>query len=134
MRVLLVDDNSDDLRRVREALLQASRSRCQIATAADLAAVFALLHRCEYDIILIDLAPPSGLARLRALQRGIPSMPLVGMTHGGSERDEVQWLREGADDCIEKSEITGRLLLRLLGKTIERRRRVHEPALLEDDE
>lgn len=128
MKVLLIDENSDDLREVRETLIRASRGSCRVETSHDLASVFVMLRRRDIDVILMDLAPKGGMQRLRAVRLGVPTIPLVVMTGVESDPQDVEVLREGADDCVEKTEISGRSLLRTLAGVIERRRRELEPS------
>ena len=123
MKVLLVEENSDDLRHVREELVRCSRGSCKIETAHDLASVFVMLRRREIDVILMGMTPDKGLQRLRAVRLGVPTIPVVVMTEPVADPEDVVFIREGADDWIEKPDLTGRSLLRSLAGAIERRRR-----------
>ncbi len=134
MRILLVDESSDDLRTVRETLIRSGGASCRIETSPDLAGVFAILRRREFHVLLLDLSTDHGIARLRALRLGVPSLPIVGMwrdsssgvapeSETGSESGgpELRFLEEGAEDVVAK-DATGAEVLRVLTRAIARRR------------
>jgi len=122
MKILLVDGHSDDLRRVREQLIAAAGALVTIETVVELGAAFAQLRRRDYDVALLDVSPPGGVARLRAMLRGVPSLPVVAMTRPGDPPQDVRWIREGAEDVVEKLGSSPRALLGTLARAVERRR------------
>ncbi len=121
MKILLIDERSDDLRRIREILIEGGGDACTIDTASELGAAFSQLRRRDYDVVLLDVSPPGGLPRLRALLRGAPAFPVVGMTRAKVSPLDTRWLEEGADDLVEKATVTGRSLIRILAHATARR-------------
>jgi CheY-like chemotaxis protein len=123
--LLLVDDNPVDHEIVRQAL-------CGVLPGARLAHTLSgaegLSRYTESppDCILLDYQLPdlNGVEFLSMLGHayGVPRVPVVMLTGCGSDRVNQQALRAGAQDYLNKKEITGELLQRTIAHAIERHR------------
>lgn len=124
LRILLIEDSSADRTRISRLLTQES-ARHQISTAESLRQAHAELNGGTFDVVLLDLILPdsAGLETCRNLCEAFPLMPVVVLT--GVDDDEglpVEALQHGAQDYLNKSEMTGPLIARSLRYAVERKR------------
>ena len=102
-RILVVDDERN-IRRVLQALLEASGHEVDAASDGDEAR--AMLRRCseDYDLVLTDLRMPGcdGMQLLRWVRAAQPDTPTVMLTAHGTVDIAVAAMREGAFDFITK--------------------------------
>ncbi|MBJ93619.1 MAG: DNA-binding response regulator [Rickettsiales bacterium] len=102
-RILVVDDERN-IRRVLQALLEASGHEVDAAGDGDEAR--AMLRRSEagYDVVLTDLRMPGcdGMQLLRWVRAAQPDTPTVILTAHGTVDIAVEAMREGAFDFITK--------------------------------
>jgi signal transduction histidine kinase len=124
LRVLVVEDNPTDALIVRGSLHNEATRTFEVVDVPTLAEALEQLERREIDVVLLDLGLPDseGLATLRTTRGRFPSIPLIVFT--GQQDDDLglQALKDGAQDYINKNEITGPLLARMLRYAIERNR------------
>lgn len=115
LTVLVADDDEVDRVAIRRALKNAT-----VLEAADATTAEALLRERRVDLVLLDyfLPPDTGprvLARLLAVQPGVPCIFLSGH---GSEEIAVEAMKAGADDYLSKSALAEpRRLARLVERT-----------------
>ncbi|WP_433733197.1 response regulator transcription factor [Nocardia sp. CA-129566] len=109
MRVIVVDDNSDEadalVHRLRRRGHQADHKR----RGADLLVVH---HRYQAAILDLELPDMPGLEALRKL-REVSSMSVLVLAADSDERSVVRALRSGADDYLVKPARVGELTARL---------------------
>jgi len=115
--VLIVDD--DELAAEAVASLLAVRG-IDVEIVVDPTQVFDVLHRCSFDLILMDLDMPHvdgiELARMIRLNRSHLSVPIVFLSAGGDTETQMLARRFGGDDFISK-----RTPRDLLGRLVELR-------------
>jgi DNA-binding response OmpR family regulator len=111
-RILVVEDDAairlgivDALHATGHETLEAGDGR----RGLDLA-----LH-AEFDLLLLDVVLPhhDGIAILREVRRGRPTLPVILLTARGAEAERVEGLRTGADDYIVKPFSVKELLARI---------------------
>jgi DNA-binding response OmpR family regulator len=129
MRLLLVEDNEELAKLLREGLAAAGFATDVVGNAGDARQVLTATH---YSAVVLDLGLPDedGLAVLRELRAHENPMPVLVLTAWGGVYDRVAGLRDGADDYLVKpfafDELVARLqaLLRRPGHLLARLLRV----------
>ncbi len=120
-RVLLVEDDPADAYIFRR-YLQKDPHRFELEHVDQLAAGLHRLHDGDFEILLLDLALPDslGLATFHSACREVPETPIIVLTGNDDEELALRAVREGAQDYLLKSEVTGPLLVRAIRYAIER--------------
>jgi signal transduction histidine kinase len=123
LKLLLVEDNAADARRLQERLTDVVAQPFAVTRAASLAQALALLPAHRFDAVLLDLNLPdsAGLATLEQLQDAAPHLPLIILTGHDDEQLGLLAVQKGAQDYLVKDETSGRLLARSLQYAIERK-------------
>jgi two-component system KDP operon response regulator KdpE len=111
MRVLLVEDDAELRRTLRDAL---ALEGYEMLTAASLSEGLALAANSTLDLVVLDLVLPDGdgeslLAALRRRQ----SLPVLVISARQAEGQKIRLLDAGADDYLVKPFGVGELLARL---------------------
>ncbi|BAW02919.1 response regulator with CheY-like receiver domain and winged-helix DNA-binding domain (plasmid) [Thermus thermophilus] len=101
MRLLLVEDEPEVRRLVREVLEEAGWA---VDEAAGVAEALGLLEAFPYDLLVLDLALPDGdgLEVLRLVRSREMSLPVLVLTARDAPQARVLGLEEGADDYLVK--------------------------------
>jgi diguanylate cyclase (GGDEF)-like protein len=123
MKILLVEDNSEDAEFLRACLAQRNDS-ATVTRAGLISDAVIALEKERFDVVLLDLNLPDGrgvecVERLREADELIPIVVLSG------EADEdfaVEILNRGVQDYLVKWEGDGRIILRAIRYAIERKR------------
>ena len=126
-RVLVVDDDMQIRRAVREAL---AREGIEVETAADGEEALRRLGEEEeedFSLIVTDLSMPNldGLELVREVRRR-SAVPILVLTVRSEEREKVRLLDAGADDYVVKPFGVAELLARV--RALLRRRSAGVPA------
>lgn len=111
MRVLLVEDDAQLCRTLRDAL---ALEGYEMLTAASLSEGLALAANAPLDLVVLDLGLPDGdgeslLAALRRRQ----SLPVLVISARQAEGQKIRLLDAGADDYLVKPFGVGELLARM---------------------
>jgi diguanylate cyclase (GGDEF)-like protein/PAS domain S-box-containing protein len=123
IKVLLVEDDAEDVFLIRKTLQEIEGSPFQIESLGRLEPALQRVSRGNLDVTLLDLTLPDaqGLEGLRRLNQAAPELPVVVLTG----TDDIEWalqaLQAGAQDYLAKSKITGELLGRSLRYAMERK-------------
>jgi diguanylate cyclase (GGDEF)-like protein/PAS domain S-box-containing protein len=136
VRVLLVDDDTNNVTRLR-AMLQAQRApRFRVDIAASIPAAETLLHRQPPDVILLNLfcCGLNGLPAHALLQASAAGVPVIVMAPTERETVALKAVKEGAYDYLLTEQIYDTVLVRSIRHTLEQqqteeRRRAAEHAL-----
>ena len=122
MRILLVEDNSLDVRLLREMLSHQTQREFTLIEVGGMSEAEKHLATNKVDIILLDLGLPDarGLEALRRAHAAAPRIPLVVLTGCDDELIADQALREGAQDFLVKGQIETRALLRAIRYATQR--------------
>ncbi len=127
-RVLLVEDDPDDVVLVRAALREATASTFDLIVAADASDATTHLRSDQFDVVLIDLSLPDAaglesLSRIGPLARDTPIVVLTGLDDEGVALHAVQ---QGAQDYLVKGQATPDLMVRSIRYARERHRLIAE--------
>lgn len=111
MRVLLVEDDAELRRTLRDAL---TLEGYEMLTAASLSEGLAMAANAALDLVVLDLGLPDGdgeslLAALRRRQ----SLPVLVISARQAEGQKIRLLDAGADDYLVKPFGVGELLARM---------------------
>ena len=128
-RVLLVDDDEDD-RALMDELVSEIRmpGRAELEWARTYEAGLDAIRRNDSDVCLLDyrLGARDGLDLLSEARAEGCRCPIIVLTGQGSDGIDTVALHRGADDYLEKGDLTVALLERSLRYAIERTRYVDE--------
>jgi len=134
--VLVVSDQEDEARRVRDLLADAAPERFGVATAAPQGSL-GRLARGGIDVVLLamSLSARRGFATFMELRTLAPAVPFLFLSNAEDERNGLEAVRAGAQDFLVKSEVDGPVLAHALQLAIERNRHHGSPldlALVDD--
>src|SRR5262249_26337572 len=128
IRVLLVDDDEDDYVLTRDLLAEVQWSRYALSWQPDFAAALEAIARAEHDVYLLDyrLGRHRGLDLLRrALAQGA-SGPFLILPGQGQRELDLEAMRAGAADYLEKGQLTAALLERSIRYALTQKRQEGE--------
>lgn len=111
LRILIVDDHAI-VREGLKFLLQAQLGSAQIGEARSGEEAIGLLHRSQWDVVLLDVSLPgrSGIDVLRKIKdSGLPSRVLILSMHP-EEQYAVRAIRAGAAGYLTKESAPGELV------------------------
>jgi diguanylate cyclase (GGDEF)-like protein/PAS domain S-box-containing protein len=134
IRILLIEDNQEDSMLIGELLGLSRRFFFQLDSATSLAEGLEKLKAAPHQMILSDLTLPdsSGIETVRKIIKSAGGEAIVLLTNLDDEQLALQAIREGAQDYLVKTELSGALLARSISYAIERKRA--EEALRESRE
>lgn len=124
LRLLLIEDDPDDILLMEQALAEAGKDRFRLEVVSRLSEGISFLSTGEVDLVLLDLSlpdskGPDGCERLRA---AAPRVPIVVVTGLDDEATAIQVLRRGAQDYVSKGWSDGRMVWRVVRYAVERAR------------
>jgi two-component system cell cycle response regulator len=122
LRVLLIEDDPDDVRLLQVALGRARGAQVDMLHADRLAVAFQYLDEERFDLILLDLSLPDGqgfdtFGQVSAHALGVPIVVLTGLD---DETLAVRAVGEGAQDYLIKGQLSSDLLVRAIRYALER--------------
>lgn len=128
VRVLLVEDDPNDVDRVSAVLERAAAASFTVRTVAAAPAAAQELAARSYDLVLLGLARPalrdgSGFEAIRGLGKALPVIVLSGYD---DEDIAVKAVQRGAQDYLVKESLTVDLLVRSIRYARERHRLLAE--------
>ena len=121
--VLVVSDQEEEARRVRDLLAGADPDRFGVAATAPQASL-GRLARGDIDVVLLamSLSARRGFATFTELRALAPAVPFLFLSDAEDERNGLEAVRAGAQDFLVKSEVDGPVLAHALRLAIERNR------------
>jgi signal transduction histidine kinase len=122
IRVLLVEDNADDVILFREMFRKEQPGSFELAHRERMSDAVDYLASQPVDIVLLDMGLPDGhgLETVRRAHAAAPKVPLIVLTGLDDEDIAAQALKDGALDYLVKGQIENRALPRALRYAIER--------------
>ncbi len=122
IRVLLIEDDSDDALMVRQMLNEAAGEAFDVARAGRLSEGLLRLRVERPDVVLLDLGLPdsSGMETLVAVCEAAPDMPVVVLTGAGDLTAGARAARHGAQDFLVKAQVTPEQLAHTLAYAVVR--------------
>jgi two-component system sensor histidine kinase UhpB len=127
IKLLLVDDNADDVFLTRRMLKKsAARFNWHIDHCSNLTDALNYLSSEIPDVILLDLGLPEslGLETLERVLEAVPNLPIVVLTGLADEELGIKAVQRGAQDYLMKGQVHMDLLVRSLRYAIERKQMV----------
>ena len=124
LHILVVEDDDLDFQIVSRSLRKSLANGCTIVRASTYADGMQRLESERFDIGLIDnkIGPDSGLELIREATSIYPDMPFVMLTGEVSGGIDLEALDAGADDFLDKSDLTPELLRRTVRYSVAHRR------------
>jgi diguanylate cyclase (GGDEF)-like protein len=124
LNLLVIEDSPAYASLVSAMLRGALGDALAVHSAGSLLEARQVLHACEVDCVLLDLALPDaqGLDALEAVQATDPGVPVIVLTGNEDEELAIRALQQGAQDFIAKRRADGELLVRCMRYAIERKR------------
>jgi len=128
IRVLLIEDNHEDLYLIEEMLAKATDACFDLKPAVQLSAGLKCLTQEKIDVILLDLSPSGiyGLADLDRLHAQAAGVPIVVLGGVNDEALAASALQKGAQDYLVKRQVDSNLLERSIHYAMERQRMLAE--------
>ena len=128
IKVLLVEDSLPDARLLAVALEEVDASDFGLENVTRLDTALARLDTEPFDIALLDLSLPDsvGIDTFQRLRSRQPSLPIIVLTGLDDEKVAMQAMHDGAQDYIQKSAVTGEVLVKSMRYAIERQRMLSE--------
>jgi PAS domain S-box-containing protein len=124
LRVLLVEDDPDDVRLIQEMLWEDANTLIDLECAGHLNGGLEKLDNGGIDAVLVDLNLPDsqGLDNVIKIQEKAEHLPILVLT--GLDDDEIctRAVFEGAQDFLIKGDVDAKTLLRAIHHSIERKR------------
>jgi PAS domain S-box-containing protein len=123
MRVLLVEDDPDDILLVKDALAEVSLGKIRLEYTGRLSRGLIELSSHPYDVVLLDLNLPDsrGLETLKTVIKSYPKVPVVVLSGLADDVTTTEAVRRGAQDYLVKGDLNGPMLMRVLRYAIERK-------------
>ncbi len=126
LRVLLINDNLDEVAAIRRALGRSLHVRFRVTHTEWMSAAIHTLQTERFDVAFADLFLPdrSGVGIVSEIRALAPSLPIVATARIGTERMAAEALRAGADDYFQVDVETAgesNLLVRTVSHVIERK-------------
>lgn len=124
LKILLIEDNPDDVDLLRRNLARLPLARVEIETCQRLTEALKRLgeKQAKIDVILVDLGLPDsqGLGTFFKVHQQAPRTPIVVLNVENDALLGVQAVREGAQDYLVKGQADGELLWRAMHYSVER--------------
>ncbi|MBN1447695.1 MAG: PAS domain S-box protein [Bacteroidetes bacterium] len=122
-QVLLIEERDADAQLIEEALLQCSLP-CVVTHVRRLSDALEQTANISYDIVLLDLflADSRGLDTFVAMRSHAPRLPMILLTDSASLDITSEAAKRGAQDMLDKDEISPAILGKTLLYAIEHKR------------
>lgn len=133
LKILLVEDNPGDVYLITE-LLKTSGLHFMVERASSLADAINMAGSRDYDAVLLDLGLPDsfGLETLKKFQQTKVNAAVVVLTGLDDEEIAIGTVKEGAQDYLIKSNLTGDNIIRAIRYGIERMKLYREIAVAKE--
>lgn len=121
LRILVVDDDSDDRELVADLLHEGLTDPYQVELTDCLGEGMQELQRCLYDVALLDLQLPDAghTQSVEDFRRLRPDLAIIALSGQYAEPEILdRCLQAGAQDFLSKSELTPILLSRAIGSAL----------------
>ena len=124
LRILLVDDDEDQYVLVRDMLSDIKGREFDLEWAATYEAGLEAVAKGRHDVCLLDfrLGARTGLELLREVVASGHTTPVIMITGTGDHEVDIEAMKAGAVDYLEKDGITPSMLERAIRYAIERAR------------
>ncbi|WP_444548980.1 ATP-binding response regulator [Candidatus Magnetomonas plexicatena] len=123
-RVLLVEDDEEDIYYLKEILSETDTTLFELCFAKSLKAAIDALQEDSFDVILLDLflSDSEGIDTFKLLRLNAKKKPIIILSALDDENLAIRAIKEGAQDYIFKWKVNGEVLVRTIKYSIERNR------------
>ena len=124
IKILIVEDNPDDLFLLTKELKKACLANIKLKTADTMRAALEILKAKRFDVILSDLSLPDTkdvFDTFARINKAAPQTPIILLTALNNETLALELVKKGAQDYIVKGNFTPELLVRSIFYAIERK-------------
>jgi DNA-binding response OmpR family regulator len=121
--VLVVEDNPDDSILISEFLAEDSNCEFKVEVTTSLADAIIAINNTFFDAVLLDLSLPdsTGLETVRQMVSQFPEVAVLVLTGLSDDKTAIQAVKYGAQDYLEKKNISSMWLGRAIRYAIERK-------------
>lgn len=128
IKVLLIDDDEDDYILTRDWFQEFQVTGCELEWVESYQLAREAIARHQHDIYLVDyrLGADNGLELLREAINNGCNCPFILLTGQGYREIDLEAMKNGAVDYLEKSQLTAPLLERSIRYAIERKQTEHK--------
>ncbi len=136
LSILIVEDTPADILLIKEMMSDIKmKLSCELTEVATLKAAIGVLAHADFDAVLLDLYLPDsqGIDTVRRVISQFPESAVVVLASLNNEQMAVQAIRYGAQDFLEKQDLSPMMLLKSVYYAIERKRFLQEKEDLLDD-
>lgn len=135
IKVLILEDNPDDLILLTEGIEASQEMVIEIVSAERLAEALELLKKNPVDAAILDLQLPDsfGLDTFTRFHKEFPDIPVVIMTGTNDYQIAVEAVQKGAQDYLIKGVPSSSTIVRTLRYAIERQRLTSELKAAKDE-
>ncbi len=122
IKVLLVEDNPEDVFLLERTLLKARGTRFEMESVDSLKAALERIKQRKIDVILLDLSltDSRGLETFGAMQAEAPEIPIIVLSGLDDETVALNAVHAGAQDYLVKGRVDSQLITRAMIYAIER--------------
>lgn len=126
--MLVVEDSPADTQLVREFLTGVPGFTYELEAVTSLGEALAHLPRRNVDVVLLDLSLPDsvGIDTVRTLINRHPHLVIIVLTGLQDEQVALQSVRYGAQDYLEKGQLSPVILHRSIVYSLERKKALRE--------
>jgi putative two-component system response regulator len=122
--ILLVEDNPEDVRLIKELLLESGLTIGSLVHSERLESALEELNKADYSLVLLDLSLPDcqGLTTISKVLSDFPDIPIVVLTGNIDESQAAEAVQTGAQDYIRKDQLSSILLNHAVRYALERQK------------
>jgi putative two-component system response regulator len=122
--ILLVEDNPEDVRLIKELLLESGLTIGSLVHSERLEGALEELNKADYSLVLLDLSLPDsqGLTTISKVLTDFPDIPIVVLTGNIDESQAAEAVQTGAQDYIRKDQLSSILLNHAVRYALERQK------------
>lgn len=126
--ILVVEDNPTDSALVRAYLCDMPGWNYELESVENLNEALTILCKQDFDIVLLDLSLPdsSGIETVRTMIGKHPRVAIVVLTGVQDEQLALQAVRYGAQDYLDKKQLSPVVLRRSIAYALERKKNTRE--------
>ncbi len=126
--ILLIEDDEEDYILLKKHLSRIAGERYEILWKTTYEQGLACMLEGKHDLCLLDyrLGPHNGIELIAEARYQGYILPIVLLTGASGVQIDIQALQAGADDYIDKGQLQGELLQRVIRYAIERKKAEHE--------
>lgn len=123
LSVLLIEDDIHDVEKVQRAFATVVPSVFDLHHASRFLDAIKLIKERPFHVVILDLGLPDsvGLNGVERLMSMIPSVPVIVLTGTESDESALAGIALGAQEFLEKNDVTPRRLIRTIRHAIKRK-------------